>query len=322
MQRPFFLEHKSYRNQTVSHLLAGCGHLLSPFSYRAFAGVAKLLGKAAAQDCFCTSYILPDAKFRFRLSDFYWNRLVSSAFEYEPEISFLLRQVRDIPYVFLDCGANYGYWSLIASSECFGRHPVVAVEACRETFDILEESRKRNGQRFVALHRAIAAASNQSVPIYTRGSHAGASLLTQWLGNYKPVSKIESVETISIDDLVDQFAQEKTSPIVIKLDVEGMEVEALKGSIRTVARQPLIIYEEYGEDLSCQTSEFVMSELNMDVFFVDDNQQVAKIDSVNGVRKLKIHKTRGYNFLAATAQSPFWKKLIMLRNRVEIPGRL
>ena len=56
-----------------------------------------------------------DTYFSFFLKDPYYNRLIYPKFKYEPEIEFLLKKLRDIDFLFLDAGANYGYWSLLVS---------------------------------------------------------------------------------------------------------------------------------------------------------------------------------------------------------------
>src|SRR5688572_13969711 len=48
-----------------------------------------------------------DAKFSFQLRDAYWNRLLMKGFRYEPEIERVLYRLREIDYVFFDCGANF-----------------------------------------------------------------------------------------------------------------------------------------------------------------------------------------------------------------------
>ena len=47
----------------------------------------------------------------------------------EPEIDWVLQRAIDRPYALIDCGANIGYWSVLASSMPYGRHRAVAIEA-------------------------------------------------------------------------------------------------------------------------------------------------------------------------------------------------
>ena len=77
-----------------------------------------------------TSAVLnEDATFIFPQSDNYWCPSVTVGKGlYEPEIDWLMQRACDKPYAMLDCGANLGYWSVLASSAPYGRHAVVAIE--------------------------------------------------------------------------------------------------------------------------------------------------------------------------------------------------
>jgi hypothetical protein len=82
-----------------------------------------------------------DAHFIFRSNDEYWSVGVTIGERlYEPEIDWLLRRATDRPYALIDCGANMGYWTILASSAPYGGHRAVAVEASRVTYEILSLS--------------------------------------------------------------------------------------------------------------------------------------------------------------------------------------
>ena len=70
-----------------------------------------------------------DARFAFPFGDGYWSLLLDRGFVYEGEIEQFLRSVADVDYGFVDGGANFGFWSVLASSRPFGSHPVIAIEA-------------------------------------------------------------------------------------------------------------------------------------------------------------------------------------------------
>ncbi len=50
-------------------------------------------------------------KFRYPSNDYYWNRLLDAGWHYEPEIDSVLRKFANLPFVFIDLGANFGFWS-------------------------------------------------------------------------------------------------------------------------------------------------------------------------------------------------------------------
>ena len=82
----------------------------------------------------------PATGFTFDVGDFYWNRLAYDGFDYEPELRKLLELFRDIPFTFLDCGANFGFWSVLVASKGLGGHRVLAVEASPRTIEGLKRN--------------------------------------------------------------------------------------------------------------------------------------------------------------------------------------
>lgn len=94
-------------------------------------------------------------KLRLLLNDGYWISLISLGHEYEPEVGFLLRHLlgrRDA--FFLDCGANIGYWSVVASG-LTGPGRVIAVEAVPQIFDRLSRNAALNSGRFSCVLAAV-----------------------------------------------------------------------------------------------------------------------------------------------------------------------
>src|SRR6266496_3449231 len=89
-----------------------------------------------------------DAVFIFP-QDGYWS--ISVCGHYELEISWILRRAVERPYAFLDGGANYGYWSILASSTPYGCHPSIAVEASSSNFEYLVKNAQANNCRFHTL---------------------------------------------------------------------------------------------------------------------------------------------------------------------------
>ena len=54
----------------------------------------------------------------------------------------------DVDYTLLDCGANYGYWSVLVSSKPFGSHKAIAIEPSGQNYPKLANNARVNGNRF------------------------------------------------------------------------------------------------------------------------------------------------------------------------------
>lgn len=199
----------------------------------------KVVGKIAPKDVECVVRLNADTKFAFELGDFYWNRLVSPRYVYEVDLTAILARFDKIPYTFIDGGANYGYWSVLVSSKEMGSHPAIAVEALASTHARLLKNCELNGHEIDPVHAAISDTDGDTVQITTWGKHAGSSLDSEWLTDRRGVAHVEDVTTVTVDALAARVPE--GVPIVVKLDVEGSEVAAFKGSVGALERGAVLL---------------------------------------------------------------------------------
>ncbi|MEQ9257690.1 MAG: FkbM family methyltransferase, partial [Roseovarius sp.] len=163
--------------------------------------------------------------FRVPLNDGYWTRFALWNAQYEPEIARVLHAAAGTAELFCDCGANKGYWT-VRAAPLFAR--VVAAEAAGATFAALQATAGQLPN--VRLHRvAIHATSGARLTfVNVANSHASARLSGEGGpggGGPGKGDTTETVETRRIDDLVPEGM-----PALIKLDVEGAEIDALDGA--------------------------------------------------------------------------------------------
>src|SRR5690606_22292313 len=92
-----------------------------------------------------------DVRFCYPSGDAYWQYYFLTGKMYEEEISRTFDLVKHRVVLYLDCGANFGYWSLIFSKMV----KTVAVEASSESYDLLLLNNKLNANSFATLHAAI-----------------------------------------------------------------------------------------------------------------------------------------------------------------------
>lgn len=243
------------------------------------------------------------SKFTFKLNDGYWNRLAIKDYVYEQEIEYFLHKVRIIDYIFLDCGANYGYWSVLVSSELLGSKEVIAIEASPTTYDLLSKNCRVNDSRFIILNNALASESGRKFFIDSSENHAAASV--------QDVASTRSsvVESSTLDHIYGKYAKDRKLPVIIKLDVEGQEINALVGAKELVENDVLIVYEDHAQDAGHTVTSFVLSELKMSVFYIDENNDIVEIMQTEMLGKIKIIETKGYNFFACKKDSCFMSYL-------------
>lgn len=239
-----------------------------------------------------------DSRIRISLDDPYWLRLVARAYVYEPEIAHLLNRLRDLPFAFIDCGANLGYWSILASSQQYGGHQTIAIEGSGELCGALRENCRLNGDRFRVLHAAVADVTGARV-WFTTGDDPQSATLQPVTG---VVRRREEVTTIALDDLG------VSDPSVIKLDVEGAEIEAMHGARRLLERGALLCYEDHSADTTCAPTRTAF-ELGLVVFWGAPDGRVDPIPNLDAARRIKTRRSWGYNFLACRPGSVFVDRL-------------
>jgi FkbM family methyltransferase len=153
---------------------------------------------------------------------------------YEPEVTrLLLATVRLEPGdVVFDVGANIGWYSLVLDRQAPPGVDILAFEPDPDNHALLRENLARNGTRGVTPVRAAAGPvpSRQQLFRYGTGNAGRHSLL--------PIHGGEAVEveTVRLDDAWDAHGLGDRPLRLIKIDVEGYELEALRGAPRLLAR--------------------------------------------------------------------------------------
>lgn len=151
----------------------------------------------------------------------------------EPPVQELVAELR-ADDVFLDVGANVGFFSLIAARN--GAR-VVAVEPHPRAAHVLKANATRNGV-VIQVHQLALGDREAEAFIEDGKTHLTAHVAEQG----------QRVKVIPGDQL-------EIDPTLIKIDVEGFEVEVLDGLSETIRRShPDVICELHGETLdACQS---------------------------------------------------------------------
>jgi FkbM family methyltransferase len=154
---------------------------------------------------------------------------------YEKGTIQLLKDLLRPGSTFLDIGANIGLLSAIASKRVGETGKVVAVEANPKTVDILRHNLALNDCTNVEIYPLALGSENGTATLYENWdvNRGGASLLSQGdaEGMEVPVRRLDDLLT---DEVID----------VLKIDVEGFELEVLKGGLDLLKSQlPVLIIE-------------------------------------------------------------------------------
>ncbi|MGH2549290.1 MAG: FkbM family methyltransferase, partial [Thermomicrobiales bacterium] len=242
-----------------------------------------------------------DTQFIFPLGDHYWHGVFLGRV-YEPVVDWLFRRIKDVPYTLIDCGANMGYWSVRVSGKEFGTHLAVAIEASKTNFALLENNARANSERFTSVHRAISDQSGKTLKLFGK-MHFGRSLNPDW---HKGASvHAEEVETITIDDVAERFLPANGQPIVIKLDVEGVEAAAMQGGRKTIEAGALLVYEDHEKELDHPASSHLLKMGDMEIWHLGRDMKLSRVQNLDQVAQAK---KSAHDFFAYKRGSE-WAKL-------------
>jgi FkbM family methyltransferase len=248
-------------------------------------------------------------RFSFPSDDYYWNRLLDSHWRYEPEIDGLLASIRTRPWLFVDLGANFGYWSARVVA-LYGPRRVIAVEPAAASHEVLARNVEPFGESVRKVRRAVWHRTGADVSLY--GSrHPGLSLDPHWLGA-SPFAG-ERVETITLDDLLRESGEDPAVlPVVVKLDVEGVEAEVLAGGRETAAGKSLFLLEDASPAGQVGQAVRDACALGMRLYALDGAGRVRRLARPEEVLRLKGWRTRiqqtGLN-LVVTGSALWWEIL-------------
>lgn len=275
----------------------------SNFSHRGYNGCANLLRKTLpARDI--DIKLNPDATFAFPYGDGYWSKLLNRSFSYENELELLFHGSADVDYTLLDCGANYGYWSVLVSSAPYGSHKAIAIEPSSQNFAKLANNARINGNRFEAMKCAIGASRGTARLSGTK--HEAFSIAGDTAGG-------EEVPVIALDNLLDDGKIASGGKFLIKLDVEGVEIEAMKGGARLLREDSVLLCEEHGNDPQHTVSRYILEQTPLKLIVYDPrSNRLETVTELSILDRIKVSTHVGYNVFGTA--SAFWQDRINALN--------
>ena len=188
---------------------------------------------------------------------------------YEPELLHL-EKILSPGKTFVDAGANFGIYTLVASALVGPAGRVISFEPSVQSFPVLQRNIALNRLRNVAAFRLALCDKRGAARLYHAGDPVSHSLGKDpaWRGEG------EDVATETLDHLIEQDEIQRVD--VIKLDVEGAEELVLRGARKVLSlMRPVIIFEVHPAasarlGLSSFGASNLLKELGYELTVVDE----------------------------------------------------
>lgn len=170
----------------------------------------------------------------------------------EPEIAKLFSQIVDAldrrhpKSFFYDVGANHGHYSWLALSKS-QKMEVMAFEPDPKNLELLHLTIEHSSLNQIRI-REVALSDREGVTTFHQDPLTSATGMidngdTPWIEQYLG-RKANSIEIKR--SMMDSFHSLETKPSLIKIDVEGHELEVLKGGqTRSLENKPVLIIESF-----------------------------------------------------------------------------
>lgn len=156
---------------------------------------------------------------------------------YEPHVATVVREHLGPGRTFVDVGANIGYFTALAAKLVGPSGSVVAVEPLDKNLQLIYAAIWRNHFDWVEVVPYAASDANGLLPIATHVGTSNGQIETQSATDRRPAA---FAPTRRLDELLAHLS----AVHVLKIDIEGHELIALRGFERGLARhRPLLLTE-------------------------------------------------------------------------------
>ena len=233
---------------------------------------------------------------------------------YEPDVSNVVLRVLRKGDLFIDVGANVGFFTLVSAALVGSTGRVISIEPDEKNLDRLKTSAGLNSFNNIILIKRPVSDKVQDVDFFINHDDSGGNALWdpgEFPGNIKSKAKRKSItmSTTTLDILIAEHGL--LNPKLIKVDTEGAEQNILEGGCKLLqgASVPFVIAElhEFGlkkMGYSQQTLRSFMENLGYSTFILFFNGVLPKLIPP----KTQIRSEHIINLLFSTpeAVSEYW----------------
>jgi FkbM family methyltransferase len=162
---------------------------------------------------------------------------------YEPGVTDVIVTALRAGDVFVDVGANVGYFTLLAAALTGPEGRVIAFEPNPANCAVLERSLAANAFTNVELHPYAAAERRMACALEIAGTNSNGTLLDAPVGT--DAAQHMAIEAVAIDDVLGALPRVD----IVKMDIEGAEPRAFQGMRELVRLHRPVLITEFSPEL-------------------------------------------------------------------------
>ncbi len=209
----------------------------------------------------------------------------------EKEIKFLNNylKINKLDYLFIDVGANYGIYTFL-----FGPQSIFSfiIEPIYECIEYIKSGYSNQNIKFI---NKVASDDNAikslSIPLEGNKKIFGRSSLSKSFDNFIKLD----IDSIRLDELIEEVIKHNFEILFIKIDVEGHENNVIDGSIKLIEdRKSLLLIEiEKRHNSKYELIYNKLKNLGFISFYIEKN----KLIKINNLKELEDSMEKTINFV-------------------------
>lgn len=202
-----------------------------------------------------------------------------------------LKKIINQDYLCWDIGANIGFYSFLLASIA-NNGQVFSFEPISKTYEYLQHGNKVNGFKHITLNNFALGSEKTSQKIFFNDENLCAGTAS-FVGS-EQLSDYEVVDIDTIDNVVGNIPV----PDFIKIDVEGFQVQVIKGALNFFKQHSPMVMIEIDED----TDQW------MEDYFIGMGYQFYKFNK-NSLSRVNSIFNNGRNILFCKPESKYMRSI-------------
>ena len=190
-------------------------------------------------------------------------------FEDDNELDLINQISKKNKILLIDCGANFGFYSLFVAS-LSKENKVFSIEASPSTFkNLLRNINLNKFKNIQVLNYAVSNQNNSELSLAESENDWESSVSHK---NFNILNSTK-IQTIKLDSLLKEFNNEIFDfSLIIKLDVEGHEWNAIEGALQIIKTYSPLIIIEFSKFINEANYESIEKFLNQNDYEVYDTK--------------------------------------------------